>query len=155
MYTSLASRTTIRIMGLTQSQLRRSRYKHYLRSAGVEDPSPRPTQIEPVPEHWKLFAATWLPAHIAFLRPILLFGLKALCLTSLGHSDLEVVWNVCIVDELWYESTDRFFEWLNTIVVVVSLDDVDKPPLQTILIVGFGNFSYSRQVYSSARPQHS
>ena len=74
-----------------------------------------------MPEHWKL-QFSWIPSP---LHVVVDYGLRYLCLISLGHANLQAVYDVCCSDRAtWMESTERLYDRLNTIVVVVRLIQV-------------------------------
>lgn len=55
------------------------------------------------------------------LSIILRFAIKTLCLISLGHPDLEHVWDICVAhEEIWTANKDRLSARITTITVVVS-----------------------------------
>lgn len=146
-------------MGLIQSRLNRmNRARQPVKeepSEGVFDPSATlhadvgpSTGQRTMPAHWDLYKMEWLPSNLIYLKPIVKFFGTGLCLASLGHADLQEVWDICADDKMWLESTARLMDRLNTIVVVVSVYStscVCRPKLTCC----------RRPVCSSARQQHS
>lgn len=76
-----------------------------------------PSQDHSMPDHWKLEFHDIPPFSI-----ILRFAIKALCLISLGHPDLEHVWDICVAhEEIWTANKDRLSARITTITVVAGL----------------------------------
>ena len=69
-----------------------------------------------MPDHWKVEFQVVFP-----LSTILKFAFMTLCTISLGHNDLEGMWDICLGhEEIWTESKDRVLNRISTITVVVS-----------------------------------
>ncbi|CAL1699333.1 unnamed protein product [Somion occarium] len=72
-----------------------------------------------MPPHWKLEFIN-MPN---WLGRCLRFSFKLLCLLSLGHRDLDSVWEVATTEDerWWYEQKDRMLNRINNITVIAGL----------------------------------
>lgn len=76
-----------------------------------------PLQNRRMPDHWKVEFQVVFP-----LSTILKFAFMTLCTISLGHNDLEGMWDICLGhEEIWTESKDRVLNRISTITVVAGL----------------------------------
>lgn len=96
------------------------------------------------PSHWK-----WnLNVEYKPMANMLNLAFEALCITSLGHHDLDQLWRISLDDSAWRAHRERISNRMSNIVVVVSRCLLRFP--RTILIA-FGD----RGDYSSGPTPHS
>lgn len=113
-------------MGLTQSALGRSRRRGRRQSREPfflvdydDSQSLEEGEKDPAPSEIWDFTDKRLPSAANWALKIFL---KTLCLISFGHPSLQPVYEICLAQgTVWQESTEKLYDRLNTIVVVVSI----------------------------------